>query len=253
MAEEPGTDPDDLAEFDLPIFQRLALVLQTLVFAFLQRATDLLLLVVRPSLLRPYLAIWWAERRRSPYRARRSFEVVRALRQTDQRFRELIYGEIPLLTAVLAFRRAGVRRGSRLVDLGAGRGRALIAARWLGAEVRGIELLEAHVTPVAPALARAGIALELGNMLEADLSSATHVFSDWVAFSSETKARLVTRLRTCASGTRVIVVRQPLEDPAFAPRSRRWMLFTWGVEPVWIYERTDGPAPNSAPVLNGES
>ena len=233
----PGAkQDDDLEEFNLPFFERLALQLQVLVFGIIIRVTDVLLLLWRPRLLRPYLAIWWQEILHTPYKARRTFEVIRALKATGQRFRELIYGETPLMTAVYVFKRAGVGRESRLVDLGAGRGRVLIAARWLGAEARGVELIADHVTRVAPQLQAAGITLSVGDMTREELGDATHLFTNWLALSPETKARLIERFRTCRPGTRIITVTRPIEADGFVRLSRHWMLFTWGIEAVWIQE-----------------
>ncbi|WP_225409565.1 class I SAM-dependent methyltransferase [Stigmatella hybrida] len=211
-------------------------MVSVLLIGILTRFTDLVLLLVRPRLLRPYGSLWREEFRHTPYRARRTFEVIRALKASGQRFRELIYGETPLLTAILAFRRAGVGRGSRLVDLGAGRGRVLLAARWLGAEARGIELIADHVTRVEAPLARVGARLQVGDATQADLEDPTHVFTNWLALEPETKARLIERFRTCRPGTRFITVTRPIEAPDFVRHSRRWMLFTWGIESVWIHE-----------------
>ena len=192
----PGAkSDDDLEDFDLPFFERIALQLQVLVFAIVIRITDLLLLLWQPRLLRPYLGIRWEECRDTRYRARRTFEVVRALKATGQRFRELIYGETPLMTSLYVFKRAGVGRGSRLVDLGAGRGRVLIAARWLGAEARGVELIADHVTRVAPRLQAAGITLTVGDMTREELGDATHLFTNWLALTRRQKAELIERFR----------------------------------------------------------
>jgi SAM-dependent methyltransferase len=242
----PGTEQDELADLELPFFERLVIVLWALVLGFIARLTDVLLLLWRPRLLRPYLGIWLAERLHSPYRARRTFEVVRALKATGQRFRELIYGETPLLTALLAFRRAGVGPGSRVVDLGAGRGRVLIAARWLGAEARGVELMAHHVASVAERLRPAGITLVEGDAARTDLREATHVFTNWLALTPETKARLVERFRECLPGTRFITVTHPIEAEGFLRLSRHWLLFTWGFEPVWLHEYRPGPGTEGA-------
>lgn len=239
---EPGTkrDEDDLADYDLPFFERLVIHFWGMLLGLITRLTDVLLLLWRPRLLRPYWGIWLAERLRSPYRARRTFEVVRALKATGQRFRELIYGETPLMTALLAFKRAGVGRGSRLVDLGAGRGRVLIAARWLGAEAHGVELLGEHVALMAKRLQPAGITLVEGDATRTDLRDATHVFTNWLALTPETKARLVERFRECQPGTRFITVTRPIEAEGFVRLSRHRMLFTWGLELVWIHEYWPG-------------
>ena len=227
---------DELEEFNLPFFENLALQLQVFIFGLVIRFTDVLLLLFRPRLLGPYLGLWWEELWHTPYRARRTFEVTRALKATGQPFRELIYGETPLMTALSVFKRAGVGPGSRLVDLGAGRGRVLIAARWLGAEARGVELIADHVKRMAPRLQAAGITLTLGDMLREELSDATHLFTNWVALGPETKARLIERLRTCPPGTRIITVTRPIEAKGFVPLSFHWRLFTWGLEKVWIQE-----------------
>jgi hypothetical protein len=238
----PGARSDDeLEEFDLPFFERLALQLQVWVFSIVIRLTDVLLLLWRPRLLRPYLGLWWQELVHTPYRARRTFEVVRALKATGQRFRELIYGETPLLTAITVFKRAGVGPGSRLVDLGAGRGRVLLAARWLGAEARGVELLADHVTRVAPRLQAVGLTLTVGDMTREELGDATHVYTNWLALTPETKTRLIERFRTCRPGTRFITVTRPIEAEGFVRLSRHWRLFTWGVEAVWIHEYRPEP------------
>ncbi|MBI3184140.1 MAG: class I SAM-dependent methyltransferase [Myxococcales bacterium] len=219
------------------MFERAVISITKLVLAILCRALDLLMLAVRPRLVGPYLSVWLAERRRSPYRWPRSFETVLLLKQTGHTARELTYGEIPLLTAVLLFRRAGLGPGGRLVDLGAGRGRALLAARWLGAQARGVELRREHVEAVRPAMARAGAHLEVADATEADLTGATHVFANWCAFGEESRRRIAERLLACPSGTRLISVLHPAPGGQLRALCRRPGLFTWGFEWVWIHER----------------
>ncbi|WP_244237253.1 class I SAM-dependent methyltransferase [Corallococcus llansteffanensis] len=241
MTEPAPRSDDSLEDFDLPFFERVALQLQGTVIAFFVRFTDVLLLLWRPRLLRPYLGLWWQRLVRTPYSARRTFEMARALKATGQVFRELVYGETPMLTALLFLMRAGVGPGSRVVDLGAGRGRVLIAARWLKAEAHGVELIPDHVARVAPWLEPAGITLTVGDMTREPLTDVTHVFTNWVAFTPETKERLITNLRTCRPGTRIVTVTRPIEAEGFVGHTYRWMLFTWGVEKVWLQEYRPTP------------
>jgi SAM-dependent methyltransferase len=241
MPPEGPRQDDSLEYLELPFFPRMVVSLYALVLGIITRTADVLVLLARPRLLRPYLGIWLAERMHSPYRFRRTFEVVRVLRSSGQGMRELIYGETPLFTAVGLFRRAGVDRGSRVVDLGAGRGRVLLAARWLGADTRGVELLAAHVASVAGQLKPAGISLTVGDAMREDLGDATHVFVNWTALSPETKARLTERFRTCRPGTRFVVVTQPVEGTDFVLLGRYRRLFTWGIEVVWLQEYRPGP------------
>lgn len=238
MTERPE---DSLEDLELPWLQAVVVQVYALVLGFLTRTADVLVLLARPRLLRPYLGIWLAGLMHSPYRFRRSFEVVRVLRASGQGMRELIYGETPLFTAVGLFRRAGVGRGSRVVDLGAGRGRVLLAARWLGAEARGVELLADHVASVAGQLKPAGVTLAVGDAMREELGEATHVFVNWTALSPETKARFTERFRTCRPGTRFVVVTRPIEGPDFVLLGRYRRLFTWGFEAVWLQEYRPGP------------
>ncbi|WP_395843907.1 class I SAM-dependent methyltransferase [Archangium violaceum] len=226
--------------FDASPWEMIVIRVTVLLISFVTRALDVLLLLFRPRLLGPYLRVWLAEFLRSPYRLAASFEVVRVLKASGQDMRELVYGETPVATAVWIFHRAGLRRGGRLVDVVAGRGRALLGARWLGAEARGVDLLERHVASVSGAMRKAGISLQVGDATQQDLGDATHVYLAWTCLSPDTKARVIERLRTCAPGTRILTVTRPLEAPGFITVSRHWVLFTWGFERVWIHEYRPG-------------
>lgn len=234
QAEKPRQLPDELrvSPVEFVLLQVFFTVCNTV-----GRTLDMLLLLPRPRLLRAYVGLWWARVLRSPYTWPRSFEAVRKLKTTGQTLRELMYGETPVVTALWLFWRAGVRRGSRLVDVGAGRGRALLAARWLGAEARGLELLAEHVSLTAGMLKRTGAELVQADALTEPLDGVTHVFVNWTAFSPTTKQRLAERFRQCPPGTRIITVTRPIEGDGFKVRSRHLQLFTWGVERVWIQER----------------
>lgn len=202
----------------------------------LLRIADLIVLVPTPRLLWAYLHLFWLELRHSPYRWPRSFETTLARKQSRQAASELVYGETPVVTGLHLFRCAGVTGDSRFVDLGAGRGRALIAARRLGASVHGVELVEAHVRLTGALLERVGIRLEAGDAADADIEDATHVLMTWTGLRPETRERFVRRLRTCRPGTRVITIDEPLEAPGFAPVSKHDLPFVWGYVPVWVQE-----------------
>ncbi len=216
---------------------RIAIVL----IEFLTRLGDTFVLLWRPRLLWPYFKLWMREIIVSPYRIQRSFEVTRLLNAAGQTFNELMYGEMPVHTGIWLFHKAGLGPGSQLVDLGAGRGRTLIAARWLGAQARGVELLERNVRLASEPVKKAGAELVLGDATQADLQDATHVFTNWTAFTLETRARFVERYRTCRPGTRIITVTRPIEAPGFTLLSRHRLLFTWGFESVWVQEYRPTP------------
>ncbi|MFY2560369.1 class I SAM-dependent methyltransferase [Corallococcus terminator] len=249
MAEDAPTPParrasssDDL-QLSLP--RLLVIRVWSLGLDAVNRLWDLLVLALRPHLLPAYLRLWLREVLVSPYRPRRSFELIRVLRASGQDFHELMYGETPVHTALSLFRKAGVTKHSRLVDLGAGRGRALLAARWLGAEALGIELLEQHVALASGPLGGTGAVLRQGDAALLDLSpgDATHVLVNWTAFAPDTRARLIARLRACRPGTRVLTVTRPVETEGFTVLSHHRALFTWGVESVWVHEVREAGTP----------
>lgn len=251
MAEDAPTPPARRASSpdDLSLPRLLLLSVWSLMLDAVSRLGDVLVLAGRPRLVPAYLRLWLREVLASPYRPRRSFELIRVLRASNQDFHELMYGETPVHTALSLFRKAGVTKDSRLVDLGAGRGRPLLAARWLGAEALGIELLEEHVALASRPLAATGAVLRQGDATREDgaLTDATHVLLNWTALSPDTRARLVARLRACRPGTRVLTVTRPVEAPGFTVLSRHRALFTWGTESVWIHEVQGAGTPAPGP------
>ena len=235
---------NDLDDLKVGFFQLLVIRAVNLVIEAVGRVLDVLVLLPRPRLLWAYLRLWGAELWRSPYRWPRSFEARRVVTASGQTLRELMYGEVLVSTGAYLLARAGVRPGSTLVDVGAGRGRALLAARLRGADARGVELWEPHVRAMAPALRRVGATLEVGDAATADYAGATHVLLNWCAFSDETKARVTARLlQTCRPGTRLLAVTHPAEGDRLRTLSRHTTLFSWGLETVTIQELLPPPPP----------
>jgi len=209
-----------------------------LAYAVPTRLLDLAMLAWRPRLLVAYLRLWAAALRRSPYRWPTSFESILALKRASMTPTEAVYGETPLCTAVRLFRRAGVKSGAHVVDLTAGRGRPLLAARWLGAQATGVEVLEQHVRIAAPILRSVGAELRCGDGTAADLAGVTHVYVCWPDLSARTRSRLVTTLRTLDEGARVIALQHPIDDDDFVELSRSTVMTVWGPETAIVYERT---------------
>lgn len=232
MAPRPGS-AGALGAFELVVVRLLNLPVEIAC-----RALDLLVLLPRPRLLYVYLRVWAAEIGRSPYRWPRAFETLRQLNAAGQRVNELVYGELPIFSALWLFWRAGVRRGSRVLDLGAGRGRPLIAAAWLGAaEARGVELLSAHVDATERVLASAGIRLETGDVKHAALATPTHVLLNWCGLSDETRSALELRLEALPAGTRFLAVAVKPGSPRMPILRTHLALFTWGFARVYLCER----------------
>ena len=221
---------------ELTPFQSFAISLWALLCKLICRTLDAVFLLIRPPLIRTYAGLWLAEWRRSPYRWPRAFEAVRTLQQAGQTAREAMYGEAPLFTAVWIFRRSGMTDQSSLLDLGAGRGLPLLAARWLGARARGVELLPSHVESTAALLAKAGAVLEAGNAQTVEMGEATHVFLNWVGMSPETRAKVVERVVTARPGARFLAVSIPVEHARVKTIFSTRAFFTWGLARVYVQE-----------------
>lgn len=200
------------------------------------RFADLLVLCFRPGLLLAWWRLWVRAILHTPYRWPRSFEARRLVQGTQQSLEELLYGELPVSTALWLLWRAGLRRGGALLDLGAGRGRPLLAARWLGASARGVELLPTHVALAQPVLAPTGATLEQGDLRTASLGAPTHVLLNWCGLRPGTRETVVEHLRALPQGTRILAVGVPMEAEGFVLLRKTRALFSWGVARVFVSE-----------------
>lgn len=199
------------------------------------RAADLAVLLLWPRLLCAYLRLWWLELCHSPYRWPRDFASTLARTGSGQSLRELMYGETPVFTAKTLFARAGVKPGSVLVDLGAGRGRALLGARMLGARAIGVELVEEHVRLVSGVLSTVGVDMKVGDAASWDVSEATHIYLTWTGYNQITRDRLVEHLRTTQPGTTIMAIDCPIEANGFRTDGKYDFIYPWGFVPVWIH------------------
>lgn len=197
---------------------------------------DVVVLLRRPRLLSAYLRLSWVRMVQSPYRWPRSFETIRRLHQAGQVRRALTYGETPVFTIAWLLRRAGVGPQSCVIDLGAGRGRALIGARSLGAHASGFEIAGEHVEAAAEILSKVGIELHHEDGATVDLRQASHIYVAWSHFSPATIARFVAHFEMTAVGTRFVTVGQPIEHEDFVKLSEHNVLFTWGTAKVFVHE-----------------
>ncbi len=198
---------------------------------------DVVVLATRPDLLRAYVALTRARFAKSPYVWPRAYRDVASVKASGQSLDELVYGEVPLFVGVLLLWLARVRRGSRVVDVGAGRGRLLLAARRLDAEATGYELVEEHVVVAAPPLAEAGATLEARDALQANYADVDCAFVNWTGFSRSTMDRLVERFEALSPNARIVAVSHAIEHDAFDLERTLFAPFTWGPARVRIYRR----------------
>jgi hypothetical protein len=204
------------------------------------RARDLMVAGRDPAVRRAYLSLWRAERSVPPQAP--SFEAIRAARAVGVPAEALVWGETPLSLAASLLARAGVGPASTVIDLGAGRGMVLLAARLLGAQARGVELDPRRVGPAREALERAGAELAVGDALEAPLAGATHLWLSWTCMPEPTRGALVHRLRALPPGVRVVSTTWH-PGPGFATLYQGTARFAWGSGDVFVVEKSAEPAP----------
>lgn len=222
---------------DPPPLRSIARALFYLAISQFVRGVDSLVLLSAPRVWRAHMRAGWRGSVKSPHLVD-EFGRVEAARRAKQSLVELTYGETPVVEAWRILRRAGVKKGSTVVDLGCGRGRVLLAARAIGATVRGVDLMRAHVDIIERPYADAGITVVEGDATRAPVDDATHVFVTWTCMSAATRERVHANLRALRPGARVITVTHEMDDDdAFTCVSSMRAFFTWGLATVYIHER----------------
>lgn len=204
-------------------------------------ARDFAGLAFRPDLAQAHLQLRRAGRAAPPQRLPEDFATTLRRRRAEVSAGELVYGDTPVWAARGLLRWAGLGRGDRLLDVGAGRGQVLLAARWLGADAVGVELEAHHVDVAAPILAACGADLRQGDGAEADLAGVAVVFCAWTTWSAAARGRLVAHLTGLAPGARVLTLGGPLEAAGFEAVGTRAVLVPWGIEQASLHERVGAP------------
>lgn len=188
------------------------------------RLLDLVALLPRPVLLWAYLRLRMGELWRPPYAM-----------EDEERHAE-VYGETPLVVALYLMRKAGVGKGTTLLDVGSGRGLPLLAARYLGAQARGIESVEHHVVASRGALVGAGATVAHGDATQVTWGNPSHVYLAWTCFDPMLRRAVTARVGSLASGARVIALDEPPDLPGLRTVSEHRVPFPWGWVRVWIVE-----------------
>jgi SAM-dependent methyltransferase len=178
---------------------------------------------------------WWAGWRTlpSPY----AIDGDRVARSHGLDPDDLVYGEAFVIVAAAILRAAGVGPSSVVVDLGCGRGAALVAARLLHASARGVDVCAAHIDVVRGVLAGAGAHADHGDARDVPLDDASHVWLAWATWHPATRALVSARLRTMRPGAIVVSVVHAVDDDAFVVVDRRRAPFSWGVADVVVQRR----------------
>lgn len=167
---------------------------------------------------------------------RERFESVLAARQAALPPEARTWGETPLSVARTLLREAGVGPASTVVDLGAGRGAVLLAARALGAAARGCEIDPARARAIEGPLAACGVTLDIADARAWQLGAPTHVWLSWITWPAPLRAEVCARLAALRLGTRVVALTWAPSGP-YRVLSERRRLLPWGVVDVVVAER----------------
>ena len=207
---------DRLGHFGLRVFEQVLRIVDTLVVFIAPRT-------------RPALVVAWVRRNEESYRTGSG------VRRRGRH--ELTYSATPVLMAAYILWRTGLSHEGSLLDVGAGQGSVLLAGRLLGAEARGVELVESQVEAVRRIVGRIGATIEVGDGEGEDLFGVTHIFCAWSAFSKQARVRLSRDWHRAAPGTRILVLTHPLEDEAFQWERTMTIALPRGFDRVHVYMR----------------
>ncbi len=168
-------------------------------------------------------------------------------RQQNNHEEEYIYGEIDFLSFAELLAKSHAKPGDIFMDLGAGTGKAVIAAALLlpFQQCIGIELLtplyESSQQNLQALMAlnyqHASIAFEQNNFLEIDLSRANILFINATAFRNKLWQRLYQKLQNLPPKTDIIITSHRLPAPQFKPIYQGFCLMSWGKVRTGIYRK----------------
>lgn len=204
--------------------------------SFLFSMIDLLILCFRPRLLVSYFLLLVDKFRHSPY-GRDNFERLHVSRLHHRSTGEFAYGETPVFVALYLFFLSGVGPKTRFIDVGSGRGSALVSAVFLGSAVVGVEIVPSHAASSRKRLSCLGVNTVVFDAALFDYSSYDVVYLPWVCFSQKTREDIVCRLAFLRSGARVICLHWAIDDDRFVDLRHGVVPCSWGVSRYYLYVR----------------
>lgn len=143
---------------------------------------------------------------------------------------EEIYGETPLSTMELILREMAISKEDTLVEVGSGRGKALLFAHFTtGCHAVGIEKVKPFTLRLKEVIKRFKIervkVIE-GDFLEASYDEATAIYFYGVSFSEEAVSALIEKWKSAPHLQRIVTISEPLK--AFDVVRTFKVRFPWG-------------------------
>lgn len=182
---------------------------------------------------------WWWKLHQGMHRHFRGLNPdaqVRELRGDDPG--SLAYGETPAVSTLRMLQLSGLPKGSRLVDLGSGRGMVALVAAAVGYPSVGIEFFESFVERARLLAREMKVPAEFvcGDFLEAPLPEGDLYLVPATAYPESVRVPLEERLRRLPRGTRVIT-QDWLLGKKFQCLGSVRLPVTWGTALFTFYER----------------
>lgn len=152
------------------------------------------------------------------------------------------YGETPLTTLDHIANVCQLSAANKVFELGCGRGRGCFWLNcFIGCKVVGIDFVPAFIKK-ANAVKRTyelhDIEFRCEDILETDLTGASAIFMYGTCFEAPFLEKLIQRLSSLDSGSKIITVSYPLTDftdkPLFVVMKRFSATFTWGEADVYL-------------------
>lgn len=145
------------------------------------------------------------------------------------------YGETPLSTMAQIAHYFGIGPEDRVIEMGAGRGRAaLFLAEYIGCQVRGYELIPTFVEKFPPS---PRIEMLAEDMFQAEFSWATVIFLYGTMLETAEIEALVEKF---PKGAKILTVSYSLSEysPKYQTKKTFLGLFPWGETEIYWNERT---------------
>ena len=123
------------------------------------------------------------------------------------------------------------------MDLGAGRGGVLLAAKLRGMESVGYDLNPAHIVLSENVLKPLDIHLKFGDARQVNIEDSDLVYLAWTTWAKQTRKDIESNLMAISPGSKVITLSWPLQSDGFEEIRRGVALFSWGLANYFIFER----------------